>query len=259
MKIEAIFFDVDGTLLEFNTHAIRPAVIKALQKASDAGVKLFIATGRHCSKIAFLEDVVDFTGFVTVNGQVCYNKKEDIYLHALPAQDVLILNNKMEELGIPCCYLLRNETWVNRLDDCLSSLEGFFDLSNAKEKIIGKEYTMPVYQMVANITPEQEHFLLELAQGAQTTRWNPQFVDIVPKGGNKSVGIEKVLEYYGIKKENVMAFGDGSNDKEMLAYVGLGVAMGNAAPDVQAVADYVTDSVAEDGIVTALQHFGIIE
>ena len=55
-----------------------------------------------------------------------------------------------------------------------------------------------------------------------------------------------------------MAFGDGENDKEMLEYAGIGVAMGNAKDSVKAVADYVTDSVDDNGIENALRHFGLI-
>ena len=56
-----------------------------------------------------------------------------------------------------------------------------------------------------------------------------------------------------------MAFGDGENDTDMLDFVGLGIAMGNAEPQVKAHADYVTGSVDEDGIAKALQLWKIIE
>ena len=55
-----------------------------------------------------------------------------------------------------------------------------------------------------------------------------------------------------------MAFGDGGNDIPIIEYAGIGVAMGNATPDVKAAADYVTGSVDEDGIISALRHFGVI-
>ena len=55
-----------------------------------------------------------------------------------------------------------------------------------------------------------------------------------------------------------MAFGDGGNDVEMIEYAGIGVAMGNALPDVRKHADYVTSTVDEDGIVAALRHFRIL-
>ena len=56
----------------------------------------------------------------------------------------------------------------------------------------------------------------------------------------------------------LLAFGDGENDRSMLVHAGIGVAMGTASGEVKAQADYVTGTVDEDGIVAALQHFGLI-
>ena len=55
-----------------------------------------------------------------------------------------------------------------------------------------------------------------------------------------------------------MAFGDGGNDISMLQHAGIGVAMGNAGDEVKKVADYVTSSVDEDGVINALRHFGVL-
>lgn len=95
--------------------------------------------------------------------------------------------------------------------------------------------------------------------GCEATRWNPLFTDIVPRGGSKQVGMEKLLAHFGIRREECMAFGDGGNDIPMLRYAGIGVAMGNAREEVKAAADYVTSSVDEDGIAMALRHFGLLD
>ncbi|MDL2254794.1 HAD hydrolase family protein, partial [Bacteroidales bacterium OttesenSCG-928-J16] len=94
--------------------------------------------------------------------------------------------------------------------------------------------------------------------GCSTTRWSPLFTDIIPKGGSKWIGIEKVLEHFGIAPDETMAFGDGGNDVEMLRNAGIGVAMQNAEMGVQQAADYVTTSVDDDGIANALRHFRLI-
>ena len=91
------------------------------------------------------------------------------------------------------------------------------------------------------------------------TQWFDTGYDVFSKNCSKSVGIEKVLEYYGIAREDTMAFGDGMNDKEMLELVKIGVAMGNAKDEIKSIADYVTDDVNHDGIIKALEHFGLIE
>lgn len=67
-----------------------------------------------------------------------------------------------------------------------------------------------------------------------------------------------MLEYFKIPLKECMAFGDGGNDIAMLQHAGIGVAMGNADDDVKQYADYVTDSVDEDGIFKALKFHNII-
>lgn len=81
--------------------------------------------------------------------------------------------------------------------------------------------------------------------------------ELSPKGIDK--GVARALEYLGrAGNERTFGFGDSGNDLGMLAAVETAVAMGNAMPEVKAVADYVTDDVAHDGTVTAMQHFGLI-
>ena len=82
---------------------------------------------------------------------------------------------------------------------------------------------------------------------------------MIPKQGGKTAGIESILKHYGIKKEEIMAFGDAENDIEMLQYAQIGVAMGNADDEVKEAADYVTDMVDSDGIYKALKHFRILK
>ena len=74
----------------------------------------------------------------------------------------------------------------------------------------------------------------------------------------KDRGMDAILEYLGIPLEQSMAFGDGENDLSMLRHAGIGVAMGTASQEVRQGADYVTGTVDEDGIVTALKHFGLL-
>ena len=74
----------------------------------------------------------------------------------------------------------------------------------------------------------------------------------------KARGIKRVCEALGVPLDETMAFGDGLNDVEMFKTVGYGVAMGDAVPELQALAQYQTGTVEEDGIYNALQHLGII-
>ena len=71
--------------------------------------------------------------------------------------------------------------------------------------------------------------------------------------------MRQILEAHKIRPEEIIAFGDGENDVEMMEFAGIGVAMGNGEDYVKERADYVTDDVDAGGILHALQHFGILE
>ena len=83
-------------------------------------------------------------------------------------------------------------------------------------------------------------------------------MDVIPEKGGKVAGIRRFLEDFSISQEEIMAFGDGENDMDMLKFAGIGIAMGNADTQVKAIADEVTESVDENGVVRALYRHGLL-
>lgn len=71
----------------------------------------------------------------------------------------------------------------------------------------------------------------------------------------KCNGLQRVADRLGVQREEVLAIGDHINDLKMLQFAGIGVAMGNAIPEVKAVADFVTATREEDGVAQALERF----
>ena len=88
--------------------------------------------------------------------------------------------------------------------------------------------------------------------------WFNEAFDILNKDGDKTNGMIALLEHYHISKDEVMAFGDGNNDVEMIKFAKIGVAMGNATEACKQASDYVTSDMDDDGIYKALKHFNII-
>lgn len=115
-----------------------------------------------------------------------------------------------------------------------------------------------IFQLSPFFTLEEEEKYLPLMPHCESSRWYPTFTDIVCKGNSKQLGMDKIMERFGFTLEETMAFGDGGNDISMLRHAGIGIAMGNANDTVKASANYVTDSVDEDGIWNALKHFNLI-
>ena len=78
------------------------------------------------------------------------------------------------------------------------------------------------------------------------------------RGINKAYGMQRYLEYAGIAQEDTCAFGDGPNDREMLEFAGIGVAMGNAGEELKGCADFVAAPIDQDGLYRAFETLGVL-
>lgn len=81
--IKALFFDIDGTLVSFDTHAIPETTIEAIAAAKAKGIRIFIATGRPAviiNNLSALQDRELIDGYITMNGGYCFVGKEVIYI-----------------------------------------------------------------------------------------------------------------------------------------------------------------------------------
>ena len=256
--IRAIFFDVDGTLVSFATRRISPGTAKALWKLRERGIELYLCTGRSPSMLPELYEVFPFDGWAAFNGQLCVCG--DRVLRKVPLERTVTeeLVGALEILDIPCIFLEQQETYVNRADPVTTDFMLGLRLPVPPPLGLRRALEGELYQCLAFLPESEEPRLRRLAPHVSTTRWHPDFVDVIPTGGGKNVGMGVILKDLGLKKEQVMAFGDGGNDVPMLRMAGLSVAMGNAGPSVKEQADYITGSVDEDGVVSALEHFGLI-
>lgn len=257
--IKAAFFDIDGTLVSFKTHRIPSSAIDALSQLHRKGILLFIASGRHKLSMNNLGNL-SFDGYVTLNGGLCLVNNQVLYKHPLPAPDMDHFIQFLQETeAFPCVFVQEKELTINYINEAARQT---FQLLNFPappirrlQEITGKTF----YQLLGFFGQEEENQIMSLIPGCRATRWTSLFTDIVPEGCSKKTGIIHMLQHFGIRPEEIIAFGDGGNDIEMLEYAGTGVAMGNAADKVKLAADYVTASVDEEGLALALQHFGLTE
>ena len=265
-----LFFDVDGTLTSFDPddmtdkdfNAVRPskAVVDAFGRLRNAGHQAFICTGRPLWLIADGLRALEPAGVVAmagatleVEGRVVHEDcfDEDIVEElarriTVAGSEALFETNgatySLEPVGVEQSFLLGagvvhgvdqmrvdgrlrvGKVCINACDlACVANDDGFID----------REFKL-------------------CNTGGQNR-------ELSPKGIDKGVGVARALEYLGrTGNARTFGFGDSGNDLGMLAAVETAVAMGNAMPEVKAVADYVTDDVANDGTVTAMQHFGLI-
>ncbi|NDV65966.1 Cof-type HAD-IIB family hydrolase [Bacteroides sp. 224] len=256
--IKALFFDIDGTLVSFKTHCIPQSTIDAINEVRKKGIKVFIATGRPKIIINNLGDL-KFDGFITMNGAFCYIEDEVIHENSIPNTDVKTAVQLVTDRNITCVFVTENKMSLVNPSQLSDEFSKDLAVQQLPQISIDEILQEDIYQMSPFITSEEEPEFMAQIPGCEAGRWHPTFVDVVAKGNGKDRGIDEVIKRIGIKLEETMAFGDGGNDISMLRHAGIGVAMGNAKDHVKAVANYVTDSVDNDGILKALKHFNLVE
>lgn len=257
MGIKAVFFDIDGTLVSLKTHRVPESTKRALAVLRKNGVKVFISSGRPMMSIDNLEGET-FDGYITVNGGICYYEGEVIHRFPIPKDNVESWCRYTRANPVDCCMITEKYLYMNNISQ--AALD-FFDLLNFQTPpvmTIESQLDVPVYQIVGMIPAGMDEEARKALPDCNFKRWHPTFADIIAKGSDKSRGMQALLDHVGLSRNECMAFGDGGNDIEMLDFAGIGVVMGGSAPEVVSHADYVTDSVDEDGIWNALEHFGLV-
>lgn len=256
--IKAVFLDIDGTMLSFETHRVPDNTRMALREARSKGIKIFVSTGRHSSDIINL-DGLEFDGYITLNGAYCRIGHQVIFKKHIPHDDLAAFVRYDEEIKpVPCFFVEANRVYANREDELVTQMMDLVEFTPRpivpSHEFLGKE----IFQLTAFFPDEDESTIMQHLPGCGVTRWYPTFADIVALGVDKSVGLDQVGAYFGIATDEMMAIGDGGNDISMIRHAGIGVAMGNAGEDVKKAADYITTSVDDDGIGHAFRKFGII-
>ena len=258
---KALFFDVDGTLVSFNTHRIPQSAVDALAEAKRRGAMVFISTGRPMRLINNLDAIQHLVdGYITANGACCSMGGETIACREIPNPEARALIGAAEREGFAMLVVGERElTVVNDGADVDRYFRQMLAVSDLGEgTALADVLAERIVQLTPIIDEAAERRLMPLLPSCVSARWFPAFTDITARGADKGTALMTVAAHLGIDRKDTVAFGDGGNDKSILQAAGTGVAMGNAPDDVKAVADYVTASVDEDGIARALEQLRII-
>ena len=257
-RIKAVFFDIDGTLVSFKSHTVPESARRAIARLREQGVKVFIATGRLMKHVAIVNDI-EVDGYITVNGGYCITSAgEVIFESAFPRATVERVIDLSEQYGFDLNVMTHKDMYVSSMGERVKKIASMINIMPTVADVRAIAATQPVVQMCPYISRELEQEIMPLLPDCVGSRWIETFMDLNVRGVDKSLGIQQVMNYYGLTMAEAMAFGDGGNDLPMVRDAAVGVAMGNACDELKAVADYITSSVDEDGVSRALEHFGLI-
>ncbi|NLK88475.1 MAG: HAD family phosphatase [Clostridiaceae bacterium] len=262
MKYRLIAVDMDGTLLN-SQGRITDKTIAAIHKAVEKGVLFTICTGRPIQGVELYYDVLDTDApVITYNGAmiVMGRSREILYKQDLDpgdARDVLEWGKKLNTTVIAWSD---NKLYANELNDRvhdykkLSLVEPI--LITDEDELINNGVTKFLwYDDADRIRHFQEVLADKLSEGVTYCTSKPTFLEFFNSKVSKAVAMEKIGEHFSIRREEMVAIGDGFNDLSMIEYAGLGVAMGNAPEEIKKRAGYVTLSNDDDGIAYFIDEF----
>ena len=263
MKYKLIAFDLDDTLLN-RQKKVTEKTKKALMNAQEKGLRLVVASGRlpyGVRPYAEQLDVMSHGGYyMGFNGGAIIDSRGELI-------SATYLDSKYIE---PVYDILRSTnitTMVHKGDDIYADRK-VNAYTHVESDVIGIPLNLVddiadfvdwrIHKFLLGGEPEElkatEKILIEKFGKELDIYFSaPWFLEVMPKGISKGIGIEKICEHMGISTDEVIAFGDSFNDLSMIRTAGMGVAMGNAEDEIKRCADYVTADCDSDGIALALE------
>lgn len=285
--IHAIFLDVDGTYADYGV--VPPAHADAVRAARTAGHKVLICTGRPMAMLpesilgAGFDGVVASAGaYLELNGSVIMNKSfpADLAhraLTVLDAHDAVYILESQNAVYVPQAAKARLLAHIAaHFDSAAQGQDAETNDPDAKEagasSIIGLlktlderdrstvefakisvfESPVPMAELVTAIGADIDVVANSIAAEG------PHAGELFQRGISKADGVAAAIKHLGIEQADSIAFGDGENDLEMLAYAGLGVAIEGSSPELLAIASRTAAPPAQNGIATAFAELGLL-
>ncbi|WP_174732440.1 HAD family hydrolase [Mesobacillus harenae] len=256
-----LFLDIDGTIIRPDDR-IEDSTMAAISEVKDKGIHVVLATGRPLHEIADIGKLLNVDTFVGYNGALAIHNHNEIFAKPMdPANVEYILKVAREQNHELVLYTSDRNYLTTYETEAMQKFIAQFHLSQ------NEKFTMDVIDKVLGITvltndpSEQTNYQFDedinLAQ-VNIGGMNHCF-DVIRQSVNKGVAVKVLLEHFKYERASSIAFGDGLNDKEMLAYVGEGFAMGNGHPDLFQHAKRKTTDVTNSGIYNGLKELGLID
>lgn len=261
--VTLVVTDLDGTLLD-STKNVTPKTRKAIEKLKEHGILFGIASGRPVESGLFLcknwglEDSISF--LIGMNGGAFYDTRRHIkenYAHLDGELIWSIIEHFRDMPNLHFEVMSGNNRYVEfSTPETLESAMIYGEneiVVDLKEYLKGRKMD----KLIIRSLPEDQPKVIERSKSFHSDKvtcfpTSDVLFEYVDPNINKGYGVLEACKYYGLKPANVVAFGDESNDLEMLELAGTGVAMQNATRPVKVIADVVSDYTNDQD---ALAHY----
>lgn len=269
-NIKLIALDLDRTTLRSDGH-ISDVNKCAIEAAINKGIHVCIASGRAFDTLP--REVLDISGIeyaITSNGAAVYKieGKECLNSYILKESSVDNIMNMSRDYPVTYEAFIRGKAYASKeyimnpmkYGATAKSIEYVRTtrtlIEDMQEFINEHKYELDSIDIVLDDDELKSSIiqkLYDMDTDIYITSSIKQLIEISYKDAGKKSGVKFLSELLGIDRSQVAAFGDADNDKDMLEYAGVGVAMGNAADSLKKIADFVTLTNDDDGLAYALK------
>lgn len=262
MRYKLLALDMDGTLLN-SKGELSERTVNAVRQAKENGAVVTISTGRSvpgaigCARTLGLSSPI-----ITYNGAVIADPVTGKMLFSaeLSASDALKVMETGIRKGTTMCIWSKGRLYGLPLNERVLDYRRFAgveplptkDIRFLAENGVTKVLWYDEVEKIGAFWSEMSKIPFESVSVCTS---NPMFLEFFHGTVSKASALEWIAKMHGIRREEVVAVGDGANDLEMLAYAGLGVAMGNASDAVKKQADAVTASHDEGGVADVIERY----
>ncbi|QDZ43361.1 HAD family hydrolase [Corynebacterium sp. sy039] len=267
-----IVSDIDGTFLGENAR-VAPRTRAVVERATSQGTHFALATGRpHRWLLEVVEQLSQKPLCVLSNGAVIYDSAHDhiVHAHELTPEAMSHVYSIATEVFTPLGGI--NIACERAGQSAYDPVDSLFISDHRYSDLIGKEgfgiaapdevIARPAVKMLL-LNPELKaaDMYAALAPHIDSTRVHMTYsmdkglLEFTAPGVTKATGVRYLAQQYGVAQHEIIAFGDMPNDIEMLSWVGHGVAMGNARPEVKEVAQEIAPPHTDDGVAQVLERW----
>lgn len=259
-----IALDIDGTLTN-SKKEILPKTKEILIELNKQGCGLILASGRPVPGLKSIANELKFDDFggylLAFNGSYVgnYQTKEIIYQNTFSRDLGYQVYNLAKKYNLAVLTYKDDDIISEDIDDQYVKVEGKINQMMIKQ-VDDFKANLPenIIKILITGQPEVLESLVGIFQDTFDSklaiyRSAPFFIEVNPIGVDKAKSLATLCKHLNIDSSDLIAFGDGYNDLEMIEYAGIGVAMGNAVEEVKDLANYITASNDEEGIYLALK------
>ena len=252
-----IVFDIDGTLVG-RDHVLDPFTKEVLFRLREEGFPFTLATGKNLPSTKPLADELEIELPLILNNGGMLQTRHEVMLSkiTLPLGVTRQVIEICEVRGKDLVIYINNGIYIKAMNENIfpvynNVISGLFEIGKwdaITSKLADANKCLVVDSFVRENLIEMGEVLEKVLKGrVDILHTSTSLVEVMPKGVTKVTSIRELAGKMGIPMDEIMAFGDFNNDAEMLAAVGLGIAVKNASPRAKEAADLVIGSVEEHG------------